>query len=198
MCTSDIVRSYVGLLVQGKSDFDAMENFRGDTFFKQSLGIGLLPSSVTLRQRLDTRAADLFDFVPPLIETLLSSARPDYGVLPCGWLPLDIDTFAMNNGGTAKGRRGTHVHRGGWLLPAGSVPGLVRVLPGTGAAPGRAALVAGDLLQLGARDPDGAAAERGRPQGADPAARGLGLRLRDPDAIPSSRTTEPACRRWTG
>ncbi|MFY0108241.1 IS1380 family transposase, partial [Acinetobacter baumannii] len=26
----------------------------------------------------------------------------DYGVLPCGWLPLDVDTFAMDNGGTAK------------------------------------------------------------------------------------------------
>lgn len=100
--TSDIVRSYVGLLVQGKSDFDAIENFRGDTFFKQSLGIELLPSSVTLRQRLDARAAELFDFVPALIETVLSAARPDYGVLPCGWLPLDIDTFAMDNGGTAK------------------------------------------------------------------------------------------------
>ncbi len=24
------------------------------------------------------------------------------GVLPCGWLPLDVDTFAMDNGGTAK------------------------------------------------------------------------------------------------
>lgn len=102
VCNSDIVRSYVGLLVQGKSDFDAIENFRGDTFFKQSLGIELLPSSVTLRQRLDARAGDLFDFVPALIESLLSSARPDYGVLPCGWLPLDIDTFAMDNGGTAK------------------------------------------------------------------------------------------------
>ena len=99
---SDICRAYVGLLVQGKSDFDAIENFRSDTFYKQSLGIGLLPSSVTLRQRLDARATELFDFVPALIETLLSRARPDYGVLPCGWLPLDIDTFAMDNGGTAK------------------------------------------------------------------------------------------------
>jgi len=33
---------------------------------------------------------------------LLVSQRPDYGVLPCGWLPLDVDTFAMDNGGTAK------------------------------------------------------------------------------------------------
>ncbi|MGH8703284.1 MAG: IS1380 family transposase [Burkholderiales bacterium] len=100
--TSDILRSYLGLLVQGKSDFDAIENFRGDTFFKQSLGIELLPSSATLRQRMDARADDLFDFLPPLIETLLSSARPDYGVLPCGWIPLDVDTFAMDNGSTAK------------------------------------------------------------------------------------------------
>jgi hypothetical protein len=92
---SDILRSYLGLLVQGKSDFDAIENFRGDAFFKQALGIGQLPSSPTLRQRMDARADDLFDFMPPLIETLLTRARPDYGVLPCGWLPLDIDTFAM-------------------------------------------------------------------------------------------------------
>jgi hypothetical protein len=100
--TSDIVRSYVGLLVQGKSDFEAIESFRGDTFYKQALGIELLPSSVRLRQRMDAHASELFDFLPALIETLLQQASPDYGVLPCGWLPLDIDTFAMDNGGTTK------------------------------------------------------------------------------------------------
>ena len=99
---SDIVRSYVGLLVQGKSDFDAIENFRGDAFYKQALGISLLPSSPTLRQRLDAKASEMFEFVPTMIETLLGSQKPDYGVLPCGWLPLDVDTFAMDNGGTAK------------------------------------------------------------------------------------------------
>jgi hypothetical protein len=102
VANSDILRSYLGLLVQGKSDFDAIENFRGDAFFKQALGIKLLPSSPTLRQRMDARAGDLFDFLPPLIETLLAGARADYGVLPCGWLPLDVDTFAMDNGDTAK------------------------------------------------------------------------------------------------
>ena len=40
---SDIVRSYLGLLVQGKSDFDAIGSYRGDTFFKQGEpGIGIL------------------------------------------------------------------------------------------------------------------------------------------------------------
>ena len=99
---SDVLRSYLGLLVQGKSDFDAIGNFRGDAFYKQALGIGLLPSSPTLRQRMDARASALFDFVPQMSETLLTGQRCDYGVLACGWLALDIDTFAMDNGGTLK------------------------------------------------------------------------------------------------
>jgi hypothetical protein len=102
VANSNIVRAYLGLLVQGKSDFDAVENYRGDTFFKTALGIGLLASSPTLRQRLDARAADMFDFVPPMIETLLARERPDYGVLACGWLPVDVDTFAMDNGQSVK------------------------------------------------------------------------------------------------
>ena len=102
VANSDIVRSYVGLLVQGKSDFDAIESFRGDAFYKQALGIALLPSSPTLRQRLDAKAQAMFEFVPTMIETLLAGQSPDYGVLPCGWLPLDVDTFAMDNSGTAK------------------------------------------------------------------------------------------------
>ena len=100
--SSDIVRSYLGLLVQGKSDFDAIENFRGDAFYKQSLGIKLLPSSPTLRQRMDAMAAQWFGHMPAMIEGLLASQRPDLGALPCGWLPLDVDTFAMDNSGTAK------------------------------------------------------------------------------------------------
>ncbi len=100
--TSDVLRTYLGLLVQGKSDFDAIENFRGDAFFKQSLGIEQLPSSPTLRQRLDAKATAVSERMAEMIEALLASQRPDYGVLPCGWLPLDVDTFAMNNSGTAK------------------------------------------------------------------------------------------------
>jgi hypothetical protein len=102
VATSDIVRSYLGLLVQGKSDFDAIENLRADKFFKQALGIGLLPSSPTLRQRMDANASSLADQVMPMNERLLARHAPDYGVLPCGWLPVDIDTFAMDNSGTSK------------------------------------------------------------------------------------------------
>ena len=91
VANSDILRSYLGLLVQSKSDFDAIGDFRGDALFKQALGIALLPSSPTLRQRMDARAEDMFDFLPTLIERLLGGTSVDYGVLPCGWLPLDVD-----------------------------------------------------------------------------------------------------------
>ena len=77
VASSDIVRSYLGLLVQGKSDFDAIENLRGDKFFKQALGIGLLPSSPTLRQRMDAHAAPLAEQGMPMIERLLTRHAPD-------------------------------------------------------------------------------------------------------------------------
>jgi hypothetical protein len=102
VASNDIVRSYLGLLAQGKIDFDAIENFRGDAFYQDSLGIGLLPSSATLRQRMDSGAGPLAGFAVALIETLLAGARSEFGVLACGWLPLDIDVFAMDNSATAK------------------------------------------------------------------------------------------------
>jgi hypothetical protein len=51
---------------------------------------------------MDAHAAPLSGHVMPMIERLLARHAPEYGVLPCGWLPLDIDTFAMDNSGTAK------------------------------------------------------------------------------------------------
>ena len=61
----------------------------------------MLASSPTLRQRMHAQASSLSEHVPALIETLLRSHRLDYGVLPCGWLAVDTDIFAMDNGGTA-------------------------------------------------------------------------------------------------
>ncbi len=199
VANSDILRSYVGLLVQGKSDFDAIENFRGDAFFKQALGIKLLPSSPTLRQRMDARADDLFDFLPPLIETLLAGARPDYGVLPCGWLPLDVDTFAMDNGDTTKDGVGRTYTGVDGYCPLAAYLGSHGFCLELALRPGVQHSASGDAVQLRARDPDGAAPERGGSEGADPGAAGLRLRLRGADA--RDGVVQRTCRRaagWTG
>ncbi len=51
---SDVIRSYVGLLCQGKHEFEAIEDFRGEEpFFDLALEINRVPSSATLRQRLN-------------------------------------------------------------------------------------------------------------------------------------------------
>ena len=106
IANSDILKSYLGLLCLGKNDFDAIEGQRNDSFFARALGLRAVPSSPTLRQRLDTHATAWFDLVDGINAAVLGmkiDARPiDFGVLPCGYVPLDVDTFTMDNSGTTK------------------------------------------------------------------------------------------------
>ncbi len=106
IANSDILKSYLGLLVQGKNDFDAIEAFRGDDFFTRALGVGVVPSSSTLRQRMDSHAASWFELTEEFNLALLSAKYAtgpvDFGALPCGYMPVDWDTFVMNNSGTQK------------------------------------------------------------------------------------------------
>jgi len=98
IANSDILKSYLGLLCLGKNDFDAIEGQRQDTFFTRSLGLRSVPSSPTLRQRLDTHAPAWFDLVEGIHTAVLSrklEGQPiDFGALPCAYVPLDINTFA--------------------------------------------------------------------------------------------------------
>ena len=51
---SDVAFAYIGLLCQGKSDFDYIREMDSDPdFYCKALGIHEIPSSETLRQRLD-------------------------------------------------------------------------------------------------------------------------------------------------
>ncbi|TXI73266.1 MAG: IS1380 family transposase [Limnohabitans sp.] len=106
IANSDILKSYLGLLCLGKNDFDAIEGQRNDAFFLRALSLRAVPSSPTLRQRLDTHAASWFELAERINSAVLSlkiGGKPiDFGALPCGYVPLDIDTFAMDNSGTAK------------------------------------------------------------------------------------------------
>jgi hypothetical protein len=103
---SDILKSYLGLLVQGKNDFDAIEEFRGDAFFTRSLDVSTVPSCSTLRQRMDTHAASWFELAAQFNLALLSAKYAtgpvDFGALACGYMAVDWDTFVMNNSGTQK------------------------------------------------------------------------------------------------
>lgn len=55
----DLIRTYLGLVCLGKSDFEAVEQARHDPYFKAAMGIKQSPSSARLRQRFDEDAVNL-------------------------------------------------------------------------------------------------------------------------------------------
>lgn len=106
----DIAYSYLGLLCQGKSDFDHIEPFREDEFFFAALQIDTVPSSPTLRQRLDM-AAPKSDWESVILEESANLLHDfDVTVSPVRlgrdkdrlYVPLDIDVSPFDNSGTKK------------------------------------------------------------------------------------------------
>ncbi|WP_198924348.1 transposase, partial [Acidithiobacillus caldus] len=99
---SDILLAQLALLCQGKSDFDAIERYRRDSFFQQAMGLRAVPASPTLRQRLDEKADAFLPWVDEANLQLLRRAKVDITSLPCGWTPLDMDVFTLDNSQTRK------------------------------------------------------------------------------------------------
>lgn len=99
--TSDVVKSMVGLLSLGKSDFEAIEPFRGDRFFQEALGLAKVPSSVWLRQRLDAKASELREMTDELSLRLIERTEAPI-TAHRGYLCCDIDTFVMDNSDSKK------------------------------------------------------------------------------------------------
>ena len=99
----DVTASYLGLLCQGKSDFDHIEPFREDPFFSQSLVIETVPSSPTLRQRLDMGGKTGWAKVI-MEESVALLGALKARVTPClrDLVPLDIDVTPFDNSGTKK------------------------------------------------------------------------------------------------
>ena len=101
MKTSDVVKSMIGLLSLGKSDFEAIEPFRSDRFFKEALGLSKVPGSVWIRQRLDAKANELRELSDELSLRLLECTEAPI-TAHRGYVCADLDTFVMDNSRTKK------------------------------------------------------------------------------------------------
>lgn len=99
---ADVIRSYLGLLCLGKSDFEAISGFRQDRFFREFLGLKEVPSEPTLRQRLEEHADAFRTIVNFCATEFLHKSQALMSALPMGHVPLDIDVFTMDNSGTKK------------------------------------------------------------------------------------------------
>jgi hypothetical protein len=102
LSVAELVLAYLGLLCLGKSDFDAIENHRRDEYFVAALGLSGVPAASTLRGQLDALAEALMPRVDELPVGLLRRAKAPITPLACGWVPLDIDVFTLDNSGTRK------------------------------------------------------------------------------------------------
>jgi hypothetical protein len=99
---TDILRSMLGLLCLGKSDYEAISAMRDDDYFKQSLGIGQVPSAERLRQRLDEDAEAFLPIIKDCSVTMLKNGKVPITGLDTGHIPLDADVFPMDNSNTKK------------------------------------------------------------------------------------------------
>ena len=118
---ADIIKSYMGTLCLGKSDFEAIENHRDDNYFKAALALHQVPSSARLRQRLDEHADALLPIIYQSNINFLVHAQVPVTPLATGHVALDIDVYPMNNEKTSKeGVSRTYKGFDGYLCPVGT------------------------------------------------------------------------------
>lgn len=98
----DVIKSYCGILAQAKSDFVAVEQYRGDDFFRESLGNSHVSSEGTMRQRMDEHAASFLPIVSWASVEFLENTKAPLTPLATGHISLDIDGFVMDNSGSKK------------------------------------------------------------------------------------------------
>jgi len=101
----DIITSMTGLLSLGMPSFASIEQFRGDPFFAQSLGLNACPSESILRQRLDGVETAFDAILKEESASLLRQRMPSLGLLSTSagrFAPLDVDVSPFDNSGSQK------------------------------------------------------------------------------------------------
>lgn len=136
IASSDVLRSYVGLLCLGQNDFEAVGGKRDDTYFREALGIRQVPSAETVRQRMDSFPEPFRIAVADAACELVRRTKAPVSALSTGHVPLDCDVFPMDNSSTKKegvsytykgydgyAPMGTYLGREGWCLELELRPG---------------------------------------------------------------------------
>lgn len=102
-----ILRTVCGLISMGKTCFDHIRQFIGNTFFSKALGIDAMPSEATLRQRFESMSTDrqVHEALPGCTMTLLKAIGykpPVISVPGFTGVRLDTDGTLLDNSNTKK------------------------------------------------------------------------------------------------
>ena len=100
----DILLTYIGLLCQAKTPFEAVNEMKDDPdFYKDALGIvRSIPSAETLRQRMDDIGSSLRQQILRANVDMFRTHEVALSALPTGEVPLDIDVTPFDNSKTFK------------------------------------------------------------------------------------------------
>ena len=100
----DILLTYIGLLAQGKTAYEAVNEFDDDPdFYQSALGIVReIPSAETLRQRMDDIGDSLRSELLKANIEMFTSHEINPTALPGGLVPLDMDVTPFDNSKTRK------------------------------------------------------------------------------------------------
>ena len=105
--TYDIMATYIGCLAQAKPDFERIEEYRNDQFFKKAMMLEKKsPSESIARQRLDAIGKDDMDEFKNIIDDvnieLLANEKVTITPRYNDFVPIDIDVSPHDNSGTKK------------------------------------------------------------------------------------------------
>ena len=100
----DILLSYIGLLCQGKTSYDAIHEMSDDPeYYKLALGIKrAIPSAETLRQRMDLLGSSLREEILNANVSMFNTYNIQPSALGSGYVPVDLDVTPMDNSKTHK------------------------------------------------------------------------------------------------
>jgi len=104
---SDILLSYIGLLCTGSTAFEDIDEYRNNSAFKHMLGIKDVPSTETLRQRLDELALypEVFDILLAVNLLLIKEVvLKETQVTGMNLIVIDMDASPMDNSGSSKAK----------------------------------------------------------------------------------------------
>lgn len=138
--TCDVLTSMLGLLSQGKTDYAHIEEFKGNKFFMNVLGLKQVPSEETYRQRFKALATntDLASLLPTYSVKLYNRLGMEPVVIEKDsqqWIRVDVDPVIYDNSDTKKegatytydkqfGYAAIFAHfDGGWMINAQLNPG---------------------------------------------------------------------------
>ena len=102
---SGILKSMIGMLSLGKTDYANIELFAEDDIFKDALELGAVPSQERLRQRIEDMACDstkeaVLDSNIELLKKVddFGNVKTEY----CEYIPFDADVTPFDNSGSNK------------------------------------------------------------------------------------------------